>query len=96
MAEVGGAHRCTGCGECVPVCPARCLDVAASADSEAGVSRLTLEEGACIGCGRCIERCPEGALETAALPAIAVAAGTATLDPFDLLAESARRGGALA
>ncbi len=93
VVAVGEAHRCTGCGECVRGVPQRCLDVLGG---EGRASRLAFEEGACIGCGRCIEVCPEGALESAGQVAVGVASGERGLAPFDLLAESDRRAGALA
>lgn len=47
------AKRCSGCGLCVPVCPAKSLVV------DRGSARLVNAE--CIGCGHCEAVCPEGA-----------------------------------
>src|SRR3990170_229761 len=44
---------CTGCGECVLVCPVDAIDMGAVA---------VIREKACIGCGHCIGACPEGVI----------------------------------
>lgn len=46
--------RCTGCGECPPVCP----DGAITIPGETAV----IDEGLCSGCEACLEACPEGAI----------------------------------
>ncbi|MBN2152227.1 MAG: FAD-dependent oxidoreductase [Candidatus Lokiarchaeota archaeon] len=53
-------HRCTACGHCVTVCPARLW---ASRDG-----RIRLEEGHalwCMECGSCFQACPSSAIEIA-------------------------------
>lgn len=45
---------CTGCGECIEICP---MDAIADDD---GVSRVSSER--CIGCGLCADRCPVEAI----------------------------------
>jgi MinD superfamily P-loop ATPase len=46
---------CTGCGDCVPACPADCLAMAGS------VPWLP-RPGACISCALCTLICPTSAL----------------------------------
>ena len=83
-----GAHRCTGCELCVPVCPSRCLAVETEGPADARrITRFELTTGACIGCWLCAEACPEDAL--AMLPAAGVALAPLGREPrrFDLLAD---------
>lgn len=48
-------ERCTGCGTCVSICPARVLEL------EAGHVRIRRPHW-CLGCGHCASVCPPGAL----------------------------------
>ncbi|HLC17633.1 MAG TPA: DUF362 domain-containing protein [Thermodesulfobacteriota bacterium] len=52
-APVVNPAGCTGCGECVLVCPVDAIDMGAVA---------VIREKACIGCGHCIGACPEGVI----------------------------------
>lgn len=49
-------EKCTGCGECVDICPASVLELV-NEKSEA----TKAEE--CLGCESCVETCPENAIE---------------------------------
>lgn len=49
-------EKCTGCGECVDICPAGVLELV-NEKSEA----TKVEE--CLGCESCVETCPESAIE---------------------------------
>ena len=49
------SDRCTGCGECVEVCPTEAM---AMVDGKARV-----DEETCIGCGDCADECPEDAIQ---------------------------------
>jgi NAD-dependent dihydropyrimidine dehydrogenase PreA subunit len=51
--------RCTGCGDCVPVCPTDCLALA-------GQTPWLPRPGDCISCGVCVLICPAEALRLAA------------------------------
>jgi len=53
-APVVEPEGCTGCGECVLVCPADAIDMGAVA---------VIDEAACVGCGHCIAACPEEAIK---------------------------------
>jgi NAD-dependent dihydropyrimidine dehydrogenase PreA subunit len=55
--------RCTGCGDCVLVCPTQCLALAG------GLPRLARPLD-CVSCVLCVHICPAEALKMAApLPA---------------------------
>jgi len=45
---------CTGCGECVEVCPYNAIEVI---DGDA-----VIDPALCHFCYRCVEQCPEGAI----------------------------------
>ena len=47
--------RCTGCGECVEVCPTAAI---ALVDSKARI-----DEETCTGCQACVHACPEDAIQ---------------------------------
>jgi len=48
-------EKCTGCGECVDICPAEVLEMV---DDKSTVAHI--EE--CLGCESCVETCPEEAI----------------------------------
>jgi NAD-dependent dihydropyrimidine dehydrogenase PreA subunit len=52
--------RCTGCGDCVPVCPTDCLEM------QAGLPWLPRPDD-CVSCNLCVLICPEQALQLAAV-----------------------------
>jgi ferredoxin len=45
--------KCTGCGNCVDVCPVEALSI----ENEKAVVN-----DECIDCGACVNTCPEGAI----------------------------------
>ncbi|MBO0697568.1 MAG: 4Fe-4S dicluster domain-containing protein [Zavarzinella sp.] len=47
--------RCTGCGDCVAVCPAACLAMA-------GVIPWLIRPAACVSCAACVAVCPTDAV----------------------------------
>ena len=47
--------KCTGCGECVDICPAEVLTME---NEKSKVAQI--EE--CLGCESCVETCPEDAI----------------------------------
>jgi ferredoxin len=47
-------ERCTGCGECLDVCPAEAIEMVN------GHARITIQ---CMDCGACPRVCPEGAIK---------------------------------
>jgi formate hydrogenlyase subunit 6/NADH:ubiquinone oxidoreductase subunit I len=48
--------RCTGCGDCVTICPVDCLGMA-------GVRPWMPRPGDCIACNACVIVCPADAIE---------------------------------
>jgi NAD-dependent dihydropyrimidine dehydrogenase PreA subunit len=48
--------RCTGCGDCVVVCPVDCLEMS-------GVVPWLPRPAACVSCGLCVLICPDAALD---------------------------------
>lgn len=69
------ADLCDGCGDCVPVCPSRAIEITALGE---GAAAFALAYEACVFCGRCTDVCPQ-----AALPATADFE-LATMDKADL------------
>lgn len=47
-------EKCTGCGDCVPACPAQVLYLS---DGKAHVN-----ENECMGCQSCVALCPSEAI----------------------------------
>ncbi|QOC22451.1 ferredoxin-type protein NapF [Wenzhouxiangella sp. AB-CW3] len=52
------ADRCTGCGDCIPVCPEGVLVA-----GRAGIPQMAPRGDGCIQCGACVEACEEGVFE---------------------------------
>jgi ferredoxin len=50
------ASRCTGCGDCVRICPTDCIEMA-------GALPWIPRPRDCIACAACIAICPEDALK---------------------------------
>ncbi len=48
-------EKCTGCGECVDICPSEVLELK---DEKAEVANID----ECLGCESCVETCPESAI----------------------------------
>jgi len=61
-------ERCTGCGLCVPVCRAGCLEFSATLNAGGDLSVRYAGTG-CLGDGSCLRACPEpGAMQMAPEP----------------------------
>lgn len=52
--------KCTGCGQCVVVCPHDCFSI------EDGQSQVVRQN--CFGCGHCLAGCPASAISLESLP----------------------------
>jgi len=50
-------ERCTSCGACLTVCPARCFE------QEKNTLLVRFNNSKCIACGLCIKACPPRAME---------------------------------
>jgi len=55
-------EKCTGCGACAQVCPARAIDMS----DEDGKRTVKFDYSKCIFCASCEEICPDDAIEMAA------------------------------
>ncbi len=53
--------RCTGCGDCVAVCPADCLE-------QRGKLPWLPRPADCVSCGACAAVCPTAAIRLSADP----------------------------
>ncbi|MFA7537223.1 MAG: 4Fe-4S dicluster domain-containing protein [Desulfuromonadales bacterium] len=56
------ADNCTGCGQCVPVCPIKTLSLEAEGPNGFGRKRAAVDGEFCLGCGVCARNCPRNAL----------------------------------
>ena len=54
MAVLVDSEKCTGCGECIEVCP---LDAIAMKDEVA-----VIDQDECGDCGSCVDACPSEAI----------------------------------
>ena len=53
-------QKCTGCGDCVTVCPAECIELATEEGPKPGrkwISTFTIDHSRCVSCGLCVEAC---------------------------------------
>ncbi len=60
IAEV--ADNCSGCGRCLPVCPARVIILEAGETNGTGRRQAVIDEEVCLGCGVCVRVCRLNAL----------------------------------
>jgi len=57
------SERCTGCGACIHVCPARALSLQTERPDGFGRKRAVIDGLRCTGCGVCLAHCRHQALE---------------------------------
>lgn len=55
MAVVIDEEKCTGCGECVEVCPTEAISVNEN-------EKAVVNEEECTDCGTCVDTCPNEAI----------------------------------
>jgi NAD-dependent dihydropyrimidine dehydrogenase PreA subunit len=55
--------RCTGCGDCVAVCPTNCLAMA-------GAIPWLIRPADCVSCAACIAVCPAEAIRLERAPLV--------------------------
>lgn len=53
-------EQCTGCGDCLDVCPVEAIFMLAG--------KAAIDADTCIACEACINACPMGAISASALP----------------------------
>jgi NADH-quinone oxidoreductase subunit I len=75
-------EKCTGCGDCVSVCPTDCIELTVELNqrnSRPWVSIYNIDFSKCIFCGLCVEVCePNSLTQTKEVQA-------AVFDPKDLI-----------
>jgi ferredoxin len=59
---VAVADNCSGCGNCLPVCPVGALTLLSEGAQGEGRKRVVVDEPRCLGCGVCVRNCPRQAL----------------------------------
>ena len=47
-------EQCTGCGQCVEICPVTAIKI----EKEKAV----INKSECVDCGNCVDECPNGAI----------------------------------
>ena len=61
-------EKCTGCGECVKVCPTNCIELKTEQTEKSRKLRVItydIDFSNCIFCGLCVEKCePESLTQT--------------------------------
>ena len=58
-------EKCTGCGDCVKVCPTECIELSVETNarnSRPWVSTFNIDFSKCIFCGLCVEVCEPNSL----------------------------------
>jgi len=53
---------CTGCGQCVPVCPVKVLSLESEGENGFGRKQAVVDKELCLGCGVCARNCPRESL----------------------------------
>jgi len=54
MAAKVGIEKCTGCGDCVEVCPVEAISL--------NDDKAVIDEDTCTECGLCVDECPNDAI----------------------------------
>ncbi|NUM87659.1 MAG: 4Fe-4S dicluster domain-containing protein [Bdellovibrionales bacterium] len=56
--------KCTGCGDCLALCPVRALQMEAvpRKDGSLSVEAFSIDLGKCFSCSICVDNCPVGSL----------------------------------
>jgi len=63
MAAIVDIEKCTGCGECVDVCPVEAMKLACPVGAEDEPREVVvIDEDTCTECGVCVDACPNDAI----------------------------------
>lgn len=46
--------KCTGCGQCVEICPVEAIELKKE--------KAVIDEESCLECGACVDECPAAAI----------------------------------
>jgi ferredoxin len=58
------SEKCTGCGQCVEVCPVEAMGLVSANSPKKGKGKMAkIDESICLGCGVCVKKCSKNALE---------------------------------
>jgi ferredoxin-type protein NapG len=65
MQEEQFRHQCSRCGDCVRVCPVKCIKIDYSVSQGEGFPYIDADEMSCVMCVElaCMHHCPSGALQ---------------------------------
>lgn len=56
--------KCTGCGDCVRLCPIQALSLTAESNKDGSlhVKAFSIDLGKCFSCSLCVDNCPVGSI----------------------------------
>ncbi len=87
-------QKCTGCGDCIAICPVGALDLTADQlqDGSKRVKKFTIDLGRCYSCSACLDSCPVNSLSYTKSFEMAVSTNTDLIKVIDLEKNNPNRG----